>query len=481
MKYKTEPRPYQQHVVTATYQQPYAALFLEQGLGKSKVIIDTAMNLFPKIQGLLVVSKKVVVENWHLQELPTHAENYQSYLYSTSNKNKMYPIQVMTKSKLNVLLINDGCLRTPHGLAYAEAFLARFDTLLVVDESTIIKNPTAAITKKLIKLATQAEYRRILSGEPAPQGPTDLYSQYKFLSPTIIPGTFNAFKYRFCELTPVWVNGRKIDTTTGQFAAGMQPVFEETVAHCTVRIRKADVLPDLPEKQYIPVKYELPPAARQMYDRLADKFFTELVTVQGTAHLTATLAITRATRLHQLVSGEFVADDGVQHSVESGKMEALLELLDDRPKASKTIIWAYYRHSVEEIVQRLAHRYGAASVSYVYGQMLDSMRQAALEHFKGSGRFLVANPSSCAWGLTLTEADVAIYYSNSYNWEHRVQSEDRIHRIGQAAKEVLYYDLVAAGTVEEKILEILHKKADFGKSLLADITGWFGPTARSRQ
>lgn len=480
--YKTAPRPYQQLIVDKTAEMPNLALFLKQGLGKTKIALDTAAKQFLEngVECMVVMSKTAVVENWYFEEIPKHlGVQHQTILYSTKTKRNLPPPDRLIPGVLKVILINFGCARTDHGYNYLAKCLELYKCGFVVDESTLIKNPSAQLTKQMIKLAEKAVYRRIMCGEPAPQGPVDFYSQYKFLDTRIIGvRTFTAFKQVFCANDPVWVNGRQIFRPTGQFAPGAQQIFEDAVKGYTIKLNKEDVLPDLPEKQYIVKKYQLPAEVRKAYDKLRDQFFTEMVIKQDTHEMTATLAISRITRLHQMVAGHLVNDLGGIIPVESGKFEVLKEVLDERPEGSKTIIWAHYRHTIDALTVGLSAAYSPESTRYVYGGLSSKERQDALSAFKTDPkvRYLVANPATAGWGLTLTEADTCVYYSNSYNWEHRDQSEDRIHRIGQESDSVTYYDLVAVDTVEEAILDVLQSKADFAKSIMKDISRWFGPS-----
>jgi len=478
--YKTQPRPYQQLIVEKTAQMPALALFLEQGLGKSKVALDTAAVQFTEngVDGLIVISKTTVVENWKLAEISTHlGVPYEAYLYSTRTCKKIPPPKLMPQGCLKIVLINDGCARTDHGFKFLQDFMKQYKCGLVVDESTIIKNPSATITKRMLKLSTMSAYNRILCGEPAPQGAVDYYSQYKFLNPKIINiGTFTAYKATFCEQESIWINGRQIMRPTGAFTPFGKMAFEDAVKPFTVRLRKADVLTDLPPKQYIVKKYLLPTTIQKMYDKLRDDFMTELVIAESAGQLTATLAISRATRLHQIVSGHAPDDEGNMYEFDSGRMAVLEEILAERPTGSKTIIWAHYRGSIDSIHLRLSQLYGKGFSQRVYGGVSETERQAAFHAFKTdpSCKVLIANAASAGWGLTFTEADACIYYSNSYNYEHRAQSEDRIHRIGQTADSVQYYDIVAEGTVDEKIMETLSRKGDFSKSIMTNYSEWFG-------
>ena len=82
-------------------------------------------------------------------------------------------------------------------------------------------------------------------------------------------------------------------------------------------------------------------------------------------------------------------------------------------------------------------------------------------------RFFVGNPATAGYGLTLTEANLVVYYANDFNLETRIQSEDRAHRIGQK-NNVTYIDLISEGTIDEKIVDALRNKIDIGARVLGE-------------
>lgn len=477
--YKHPPRPYQRAIVENLWQEEALALFLEQGLGKTKVVLDQAafQYLNNGCNGLVVVSKILAVENWYKVEIEKHLNvPFEKHLYTAGARKKVPTVWHPTQA-LRLLMVNDGQLRTKHGLAAVERFIDNHKVGMVIDESTLIKNPSAKLTKAAIKLGKKAAYRRILSGTPDPQGPQDYYSQYRFLDPNIlVTPSFTAYKNMYCKQKILFINGREIRTPTREFNPGMRELFEKKVGKNTVRLRKDEVLPDLPPKQYQKIVYSLPTEVQREYNRLAEEFFAELVVERNPdekASVTALVAVARITRLHQLACGHIVADDGSLRRVDGGRYDVLKELLDGRPEQSKTIIWCHYRDNIDELEERLGADFGKDSVVRIYGGIKASDRTFALEAFQeGEARFLLANPAAAGWALTLTCADAAIYYSNSYNFEHRAQSEDRIHRIGQTANKVMYYDIVADGTVDERILDVLKSKKDFSETIMRGLNEW---------
>jgi SNF2 family DNA or RNA helicase len=105
-----------------------------------------------------------------------------------------------------------------------------------------------------------------------------------------------------------------------------------------------------------------------------------------------------------------------------------------------------------------------------YGGIPDDERKRVLAEFQDPDsemRFFVGNPSTGGYGLTLTAAHTMIYYSNSFDLEKRLQSEDRAHRIGQT-KNVTYIDLIAVGTVDEKIVKALRDKINIATQVMGE-------------
>ena len=179
-------------------------------------------------------------------------------------------------------------------------------------------------------------------------------------------------------------------------------------------------------------------------------------------------ALTQLMRLHQIVCGHVKLDDGTEIELPNKRLDELLAIVEETD--GKLIIWANYRHDIEAIKLALSKEYGMNSVGMYYGDTDMDERKRVLEEFQNPDsemRFFVGNPSTGGYGLTLTAASTMVYYSNSFDLEKRLQSEDRAHRIGQT-KNVTYIDLIAVGTVDEKIVKALRAKIDIATQVLGE-------------
>jgi len=195
--------------------------------------------------------------------------------------------------------------------------------------------------------------------------------------------------------------------------------------------------------------------------------------------VSAPQVITQMLRIQQLLSGHLKTDEGEMIEIPTQRLSAMMECIEE--VSGKIIIWSRFRYDIVHIQRELAKVYGKDSVVSYYGDTSDQDRQIAIDRFQnGNARFFVANPATAGYGLTLTEANTVIYYANDFNLETRIQSEDRCHRIGQK-NPVTYIDLIAEGTIDEKIVKALRDKIDIGARVLGEeAREWLKLTPKSQ-
>ena len=320
-------------------------------------------------------------------------------------------------------------------------------------------------------IAKYAKYRRILTGTPITKSPLDLYMQFCFLDKGILGFTnFYSFKHYFEDVMLVGPAGKMFPK---HVAFKNLDKLQALVAPHSMRILKKDCL-DLPEKIYITQHYELAAEQLEQYVNLKKDnvaFPTvplsdeELLrAVQEGDVLLANHALTKLLRLQQILSGYMPLENNRVHQMfviieANPRIQALLDAVED--VEGKIIIWCRFVHEI----QTLMTLFKDCAVSY-YGEMKQKDRQEAYESFKKHDhiRYFIANPSCAGYGLTINEASTVVYYSNDFNLETRLQSEDRCHRIGQT-KNVTYIDIVAVGTIDEHIRRILLEKQVYSTML----------------
>jgi len=470
MNYKFKKKPYK-HQLTAlekSWNRETYAYFMEMGTGKTKVLIDNASMLYDKgkINGVLVIAPKGVIGTWYNQELPTHLPNHienvtilwQSNITKKQRENLESLFEV--EESLHILIMNVEALSTTKGVEFAKKFLSCHETLMAIDESTTIKNPKAKRTKNIIKASEMAKYRRIMTGSPVTKNPLDLYSQCEFLNPYLLDFTsYYAFRNRYAQMKTINVQGRSI-----QVVDKFQNLAElsDTLKNFSYRVLKEDCL-DLPDKIYMKRQIILTPDQYKLYDQMKK----EALAILNANKFTTVNALTQLIRLHQITCGHFTADDGTTQPIKNNRIDELMDVLEEIE--GKAIIWAHYQYDIKSIIKEIVKVHGPGSIVDYYGLTPQDERQKNIKKFQDDPRcrFIVGTPSTGGYGITLTAANTVIYYSNGYDLEKRLQSEDRAHRIGQK-KSVTYVDINAENTVDEKIVKSLRKKINIASEVLGE-------------
>jgi len=467
-KFKTKPYAHQLTALEKSWNQITFAYFMEMGTGKTKVLIDNAAMLYDKgkIDGVLIVAPKGVVKTWYEQELPIHLPNHIKNMtilwQSNITKGQREKLNSLFKSDhdLHILIMNVEAFSTEKGKDFATKFLNSHRTLMVIDESTTIKNPTAKRTKNIIALSEISRYRRIMTGSPVTKNPLDLYSQCEFLSPYLLDFTsYYAFRNRYAEMKTLHLRGRSIQIVDEFKNLGE---LSDQLKGFSYRVLKEDCL-DLPEKNWTKRQITLTHDQRKIYEQMKE---TALAHLNGKVASTM-IVLTQLMRLHQITCGHFTADDGTIQDIPNNRFKELLDVLSEME--GKAIIWAHYQHDVKNIIREVVKIYGEGSIVDFFGLTPQDERQDNIRKFQDDPkcRFFVGTPATGGYGITLTAANTVIYYSNGYDLEKRLQSEDRAHRIGQK-KAVTYVDIIAEDTVDEKIVTALRDKINIASQVLGE-------------
>lgn len=476
-KFKTKPFAHQRKALEDSWAADYYALFMEMGTGKSKVAIDTIGALYKarEITAALILAPKGVYDNWVKGEIPTHLPDDINRMVvrwtpSTAKKfqDEMKALVYEPFDGLKIFVMNIEALSTPRGTKAAYMFMVKnCANIMVVDESTTIKNRKATRTKNVMMLAKDAKYRRILTGSPVTKSPMDLYSQCSVLSAEALGFTsYYAFQNRYAL-----VQKRKMGNRAFQEIVGYRRLDELNLKldKFSNRILKEECL-DLPNKMYIRRDVALTDEQKRVYTQMKKLALAKLE--NGELATTASV-LTQIMRLQQICCGHLQPDEGEIQVLDNNRLKELMEITEELQ--GKAIIWASYTHDIQQIASALRDRFGPEAVATYYGATEQDDRQDIVNRFQDKSdplRFFVGQPKTGGYGITLTAANTVIYYSNSYDLEIRLQSEDRAHRIGQNNK-VTYIDLVSSKTIDEKILKALRGKIDLaGKVLGEEARDW---------
>ena len=406
-QYKTQPYEHQRVALRKGATQRVFGFFMEQGTGKTKVTIDNAVYLYNTelLHTVFVLAPNSVYTNWK-KEIETHS-SADNYIYQHKIDKKFYP----KKDKLNWYLMNIEAFSHKSGYNKGLELIEKrgLETMMVIDESTTIKNRTAKRTKNVIKLGKGVRYKRILTGTPVTKSPLDLWSQFAFLDEDLLGfKSFYSFRARYCVMDSRPVGGnRKIEFPL--YYINLEQL-EDKILPYTHRVLKKDCL-DLPPQIWQRRNVFLSNEQRNAYEILKEHARVVIQDKQSSIHN----KLTEIAKLQQVCSGFLYSDDGKLVELSNAKLDELLNVIEEIE--GKIIIWATFRYSIQKIEETLQKKYGEKSVVSLYG---DTKKRAdVVDNFNSSrgARFLVSNPSVGGYGLTLNASSYQIFYNNSYNLE----------------------------------------------------------------
>lgn len=423
-----------------------AALFDEQGLGKSKQLIDALSEEVAGggLRGGLIICPNGLKSNW-AQEI----EKFCLLPYAVFGSGRSARRVAFQSLRAAFYIINYEAVAAE--IASLKALLRFKPMALVLDESHRIKTPDAKSTRAVLELRNFAARRYILTGTPVANKPDDLWSQMYFLDDGRSLGcTFEEFQ-----------------GTYGTAASGYRNMeqLRERIAPHTLRRTKTEAL-DLPQKTYRRVSIDLVGRQLAMYEQLRQELELWVRSLTGEQVLeTAETILARMVRLAQLASNPRLIDDAYMDTpAKIAALDKLLARYFESNEAQKVIVWT----SFVDNIRMLRERYGRWKPMVIHGEVSSADRDAAVHSFREdpATRLLIANPAAAREGLTLTEANVAIYLDRTFNLVDYLQSQDRIHRISQVQLcEIIL--LIGRNTVDEFIdftLEQKHQLAKFAQS-----------------
>lgn len=472
--FKNKPFLHQRAYLERFWNKDKAALFADMGTGKSFMLINNIAMLYDqgKINAAVIVAPKGVYRNWAGVEIIKHMPEHIVYRQAVWNPSPRKAEQVALDSMfditedLKILIINIEAFSTDKGTKFCNRFLLAHNAFMAVDESTTIKSPTAKRSKNILKVGTLAKVKRIATGSPVTKSPLDLYQQCAFLGYDCLGfASYYAFQSRYAVTVE-----RNLASHSFKQIVGYRRIDElqEKLQRFSFRVRKEECF-DLPPKTFVRREVELTDEQAKAYKQM-----TAMALATFDKGITSTVnALTQIMRLQQIVCGHITLDTGEIVSLKNNRMDEMMSAIEEID--GKVIIWAHFRYDIEAIKLSLQKIYGMNSTATFFGDTTSDEREEIVKRFQDPNdelRFFVGQPRTGGYGLTLTEANTMIYYSNGYDLEVRLQSEARIDRYGQT-RPMTYIDLVSPKTVDEKIVEALIRKINIANEVMGeDLKAW---------
>jgi len=435
--------PYQHEAFLAIKDKPYAAIFHEQGLGKTKIAIDLLLYWLDKrdIDTVMIVTKKTLVANW-VGEFDTHT-NLRPKVLDTKKKSNYFVLN----SAARVIITNFETISTEQDRL--QLFLKTRNVAIIIDESTKIKNPESKLTQDFFAISALFKIKVIMTGTPVANRPYDIWAQIYFLDEGHSLGTnFAEFK-AMCDLS----NDLQEDESK-------RIIFEDSVAGIynkikdfSVRETKNSGIITLPSKIYHDVTVGFEQKQFEMYETLRKEMELTLTRGDETILDESTETIKRLLRLVQITSNPKLIDESY---VRESAKEILLDQLIERiiSQDEMVIVWSIYTGNIDMFCKKYA-KYGAVKIT---GKMAVEERNKSVAAFKnGKAKLLFATPQSAKEGLTLTIANNAIFYDRGFNLDDYLQAQDRIHRISQK-RDCHIYNLMVEDSIDIWIDYLLKAK-----------------------
>lgn len=428
-----------------------AALLMEMGTGKTLVAIAVACILyqFGLADRVLVVAPLSLLGVWE-SELHRFAGVPVNVVVLKGTLDKKKQLLTGTvKDKLNIVIVNyESAWRLEKELLVYNA------DLVIADEAHKIKEGRTNQSRELHKLGDKARFKLLLTGTLITNRELDVWSQYRFVNPTIFGTSFYVFRNHFFDMVGY---GNHIPV----FRKSKTQDFLKRLHSVAYRVTKAEAL-DLPgtteETRYV----ELEPKADKLYQELAKESYAAM----ERGEITASNVLSKILRLSQVTGGYVGDDERSMHAVSTAKMEALDDILDSiMADGKKLVIMARFVAELDGIVALLEKR--GIGYAQVRGGIKGRAEEVRRFQEDEDCRVFLGQIAAAGLGLTLTAADTLVFYSMDYSMSNFTQAQARIHRIG--AKGTCHYlYLIARGTIDEQVIEALQGKIDLAKFLVDD-------------
>ena len=469
--FKIKPWDHQLTAIKRAIDEPKGfGFFFEVGAGKTMTCINTLRHQYIKHNRLLrtlVVGPPIVLENWR-RELLAHSYIQESNIFVLQGPQAKRIKQLsLLGMDGNIVITNyEALCRMPD---LVNELLKWGPEACAWDESHRCKSQTSKQTKAAIKLSDKAMYNYLLTGTPVLNSMLDIFTQFRMLDGGETLGKkFWDFRGRyFRDLNA----GLARDKYFPNWVPKKEKVAEvnELVRSKSMHIAKADCL-DLPPLVKKTVSVEMSPEQVKAYASMKK----DMIAFLADSAVVAELAITKALRLQQIVTG-FVTgedDEGENKNIKFKKnprKDALRDLLEDLVPKHKVIVWAVFKENyndIREMCEKLKVEYVE-----VHGEISQSDKLAAVDNFNDndSCRVLIGHPGSGGIGINLVSSDVSIFYSRNFSLEYDIQAEARNYRGGsERHKKVTRIDLVTPGTIDEQVLEALASKKKIGYQVIRE-------------
>lgn len=448
------------------------ALFMDMGTGKTKTVIDVADILYREgeIENVIVVCPLSLVDTWGGEEGEIKKHSKTGVAVPIVGYNKPKKIKQLKLAEASRKSYKGGVTYVIIGIESIDSlkedlkgYLKNFPCdLIIVDESTTIKNDTSTRSDELFKLFGGNPYKIIATGNPIPKTPEDIFGQYKLADIGIFGKSRYSFKERFFEL----------DFFKKHKGWKRREEYEEKF-HRIAFVRRKDQCLDLPPKIYKKLIIPMSKEQKKAYETMKK----DAILTYNDLSATGDLIITKLMRMSQICGGMLPLQNDLGETVDfkffnpNPKLDALVDHIEKILPDEQIVIWAHQTKEIKLISDRLTKE-GFTNVIFNGTVNYKKKLEARRAFREKEVRCFIGNPSAGGKGLNdLIAATQVVYYSNNYKTEDRQQSEDRNHRNGTI--KVLYTDLLMENSIDLKVLSVLKNDQDLSDAILDRDSSFF--------
>lgn len=443
MRLKTEMYSYQKKAVEKLSHVKVGALFMDMGIGKTRVALELIYKrlLAGKITHVIWLCPCTVIDTGSFARELKKQCDIDPHLITVCGIESL-----STSYRLNCAMMN---------LAVQEK------CYLIVDESLLVKNPYALRSQNITRLAEICEYKLILNGTPISKNEPDLFQQFYILD------------WRILGYRSYWSFSANHIEYDEKFKGKIRRVLNidyltDKIAPFTVEIRKEneeiqkEIGLLLPPKNYFMRMFILPEEQREEYNRVKEDF---LSLESYESNFETPIMYRTFNALQQVATGEVIATKAYEAPISHYRMYP--NVLDnpriydcantlDEFGREKVVLWCKYKHELESLTKMIEYEFGMRP-SICHGSMSKRQKKIAVDNFANKTQFFIATKSCASFGLNLQFCHNEIFYNNDWDWATRMQAEDRVHRIDQKYP-VNIVDVLGNRTIDERILMSMNRK-----------------------
>ena len=478
---KMKPMKHQVSSLYFSLSLPACGLFLEPGLGKTYIALNNIVirKALGKVKKALVICPKSVMNVGWGADCSKFTDLKYTIIHDNYKPKFLCPItksiiKKITKSHLKKCKMTQGdylakfpeaksliektpldrlCgnydvyITSPEQVKKYRDYMMDFD-IVILDESTMIKNPNSQTSKAIHEVGQSSKYRIAMTGTPMTNRLEDLWSQMFFLDQSL-GSSFNRYINEY-----FWVNPKYSFIRNPK--SGASEIITSKIQDRVIVFKAEDCL-DLPERVFCEREVPLSSNAERLYGTMNNELFLE----HDDKVVSAKTFLEHVLKLQQLSNGFIFDNDGILGIIDEcpPKVREVRNILGETDK--KAIIWTVFRRDVEVLMENLK------DYNPVYINSSNVRDQEEIFKNNPDCRVAIVNPKSCKFGHTWNWAEITIYYSLSFSVEDYKQSVARNYRTGQTMPVTVY--ILLGSPVDQQIWERVKSGRDFGDNVLEDM------------